>query len=188
MSNLRDPVKGMFPEDFDKRTPEYQRAWLQRKIPQLEQEITEIETELARADEIHRLARQNAKRKKKSGLFGVFKNLFTDPLGLEEGLGVMTKGLSTIVTAQALDIKREQLIEMQARLVSLSAPSPPVPSELTPEQKRAQDKKNCEARIAELKAQKQQALKIDEEDERLRRVNAIDNAIEREYERWSKLL
>jgi hypothetical protein len=60
--------------------------------------------------------------------------------------------------------------------------------ELTPEQKRQKERKACEARIADLKAQKQEALKIEDEDERLLRVNAIDAALEREYERWARLI
>jgi hypothetical protein len=58
----------------------------------------------------------------------------------------------------------------------------------SPEEQRATEKTACEARIAALKLEKQNALKIDDEAERVLRVNAIDDAIQREYERWAKLL
>jgi hypothetical protein len=59
---------------------------------------------------------------------------------------------------------------------------------LTPEQQRANDKAACEARIQALKEEKQKALQIEDAAERVMRVNALDDAIQREYERWSKLL
>jgi hypothetical protein len=77
---------------------------------------------------------------------------------------------------------------LQSRISAITNPPKELPKpELTPEQKRAQDKKNCEARIAQLKVEKQQALKSDDEEDRLRRVNVIDNALEREYERLGRL-
>ena|ERR1700682_436352 len=36
-----------FPPDFDQQTPVYQLAWVQRKIPPLKQEISQLETQLA---------------------------------------------------------------------------------------------------------------------------------------------
>jgi hypothetical protein len=59
---------------------------------------------------------------------------------------------------------------------------------MTAEEQRAKDRSACEAKIQSLKQEKQKALKIDDEDERLLRVNAVDAALEREYERWAKLL
>ncbi|MDP2896368.1 MAG: hypothetical protein Q8Q12_07390 [bacterium] len=59
---------------------------------------------------------------------------------------------------------------------------------LTAEQRKAKEKKECEERIAALKAEKQKALKIEDEEERTRKVNALDAALELEYERWAKLL
>ena len=59
---------------------------------------------------------------------------------------------------------------------------------LSPEQQRANDKTACEARIQALKEEKQKALKIEDAAERVMRVNALDDAIQREYERWSKLV
>lgn len=60
--------------------------------------------------------------------------------------------------------------------------------ELTAEQKRAREKKACEDRLASLKAEKQKALTIEDESERVLKVNAIDDAISREMERWARLL
>lgn len=59
---------------------------------------------------------------------------------------------------------------------------------LTPAQQRVQDREACEEKIKDLKEEKRKALKIGDEDERIRRVNAIDSAIDREYERWGRLL
>jgi hypothetical protein len=57
-----------------------------------------------------------------------------------------------------------------------------------PQQQRANEKAACEAHIQSLKQEKQNALKIEDESERVLRVNALDDAIQREYERWAKLL
>ena len=59
---------------------------------------------------------------------------------------------------------------------------------LTSEQKRLKEKQAAEERITSLKQEKQNALQIEDPDERVRRLNAIDNAIERETERWARLL
>lgn len=61
-------------------------------------------------------------------------------------------------------------------------------AEVSPEQKKAREKKACEDRLAGLKAEKQKALSIDDESERILKVNAIDDAICREMERWARLL
>ncbi len=124
-------------------------------------------------------------------------------LSLEKAKRVKTLELET----HELDLKRRQLTrkeELEAlkdqkkleleiaqfdkQIEEIKTPPPKREPELTPEQKRAEEKRKCDARIAELKAQKQEALKLADEDERLMRVNAIDNALEREWERWSKLL
>jgi len=59
---------------------------------------------------------------------------------------------------------------------------------LTPEEQKARDRVACEDRIRALKAEKQKALEIEDETERVLRVNALDDALQREYERWAKLL
>jgi len=93
--------------------------------------------------------------------------------------------LTRAVKAQ---VEREiERAAMQSRIDAIVKPFKSEP-ELTPEQRRAQEKRTCEIRLAELKAQKQEALKIADEDERLFRVNAIDAALEREYERWARLI
>ena len=61
-------------------------------------------------------------------------------------------------------------------------------SPVTPEQQRTKDKHACEERIANLKQEKQTALKIADEGERVFKVNALDDALQREYERWAKLI
>ena len=59
---------------------------------------------------------------------------------------------------------------------------------IPPEQQRANDRTMCEDRIQKLKIEKQKALTLDDEQERLLKVNAIDDALQREMDRWAKLL
>jgi hypothetical protein len=73
------------------------------------------------------------------------------------------------------------------QIEKIKAPAKAEPK-LSPEQQRANDKAACEGRIIALKEEKQKALNIDEAAERVMRVNALDDAIQREYERWSKLV
>jgi hypothetical protein len=58
----------------------------------------------------------------------------------------------------------------------------------SPEQQRASEKASCEARIQTLKDEKQKALKITDEAERVLKTNALDDALQREYERWARLV
>jgi hypothetical protein len=80
-----------------------------------------------------------------------------------------------------------EIAQLDKQITDLKTPLKSEP-QLTPEQQRAKDKAACEARIATLKQEKQVALKIEDEAERVLRVNALDDAIQREYERWSRLL
>ena len=59
---------------------------------------------------------------------------------------------------------------------------------LSPEQERTNRHAHGEARLTKLKEEKQKALKIDDEQERLLKVNAIDDEIQREMIEWSKTL
>jgi hypothetical protein len=104
---------------------------------------------------------------------------------------------ATMRTRSELDqltgLKQRKQIELEVAQIEkqirdLSAPVPPPEPQLTAEQKRAEEKKKCENRIAELKAQKKEALRIEDEDERILKVNALDDALQREYERWTKLV
>ena len=61
-------------------------------------------------------------------------------------------------------------------------------SKPSPEQQRASDRSTCESRIENLKQEKNKALVIEEPQERILKVNAIDDALQREMERWAKLL
>jgi len=80
-----------------------------------------------------------------------------------------------------------EIAKLDKEIRDLNAPAK-IEAELTPEQKRQKEREASEAHMADLKAQKQEALKIPDEDERRLRVNAIDAALEREYERWARLL
>ena len=59
---------------------------------------------------------------------------------------------------------------------------------LSPEQERANRHTQSEGRLNKLKKEKQKALKIEDEQERLLKVNAIDDEIQREMVEWSKTL
>lgn len=59
---------------------------------------------------------------------------------------------------------------------------------ISAEQQRVNEKATCEARIEVLKKEKQKALLIEDSQERLLRVNAIDDALQREMERWARLI
>lgn len=83
-----------------------------------------------------------------------------------------------------------EIAKLDQQIDSIKNPPRPLPAEpqLTPEQRKAKEKKDCEDRIATLKAERQKALKLPDEHERIIRVNALDDAIQREYERWAKLV
>jgi hypothetical protein len=85
-----------------------------------------------------------------------------------------------------LQLKKE-IAQIGQEIETIKSPAGTKP-QLTPEQQRANDKAACEGRIQALKEEKQKALNIDEAAERVMRVNALDDAIQREYERWSKLV
>jgi hypothetical protein len=82
---------------------------------------------------------------------------------------------------------RLRIAQKQRQIAEIKSP-PQSEVKLSPEQQRTKDKQACETRIAELKQAKQDALKLQDEAERILRVNALDDAIQREYERWSKLV
>lgn len=97
------------------------------------------------------------------------------------------------ITLRKLRQQRDEL-QLQKEIAQLESDTQAIrrpagaSHQVSPEQQRANEKKSCEARIESLKEEKQNALKLPDEDERIQRVNAIDNAIQREYERWSRLL
>lgn len=71
---------------------------------------------------------------------------------------------------------------------SLHQSSKSEPAPVSPEQQRSQRHAASEGRIQKLKALKQDVLKLDDEDERIQKVNAIDDEIQREMEEWRKTL
>jgi hypothetical protein len=82
---------------------------------------------------------------------------------------------------------QKEITQLRNDTDALERPARPE-REMSPEQKRAREKQACEDRIANLKEEKQKALKAEDQDERVLKVNAIDDAIQRETERWAKLL
>ena len=85
-----------------------------------------------------------------------------------------------------LQLQRE-IVDLGDQIEKIKIPAKSEPK-LSPEEQRAKDKAACEAKMASLKQEKQNALKLTDEAERVLRVNAIDDAIQREMERWAKLL
>lgn len=108
-----------------------------------------------------------------------------------EEIDIKKRGLTQKEKLEALREQKKLELEiamLDKQINEIKTPSKPVEPELTAEEKRARDKQACEEHIANYKAEKQKALKIDDADERVLRVNAIDDAIQREMERWAKLL
>jgi hypothetical protein len=83
---------------------------------------------------------------------------------------------------------QKEITQIKAETGAIQQSVKPQGQQLTAEQQRANDKAACEARIQALKDEKQKALNLDDAAERIMRVNALDDAIQREYERWSKLV
>jgi hypothetical protein len=79
-----------------------------------------------------------------------------------------------------LQLQRE-ITELRRDTESIGRSAKPEP-QLTPEQQRAKRHAASEARLESLKAQKQEALKIQDPDERVQKVNAIDDEIQRELQ------
>jgi hypothetical protein len=92
--------------------------------------------------------------------------------------------LESLREQRKMELEIAQL-EQQIQAVKISQVAEP---KLSAEERRDKEKEACEARIQSLKQEKQKALKIEDEAERVQRVNAIDDAIQREMERWAKLL
>ncbi len=80
--------------------------------------------------------------------------------------------------------------ELEAQRRSLAdLKNPPVPArDISPEQEKSNRHVRSESRLQRLRSAKLDALKISDEDERVRKVNAIDDAYQREMEEWAKTL
>jgi hypothetical protein len=103
---------------------------------------------------------------------------------LKKHMGSQLDDLAVLRERKKIELDIAELDEQIYRRRNPSTPEP----QLTPEEQKAKDKAACEAKIATLKQEKQNALKITDEAERMLRINAIDDAIQREMERWAKLL
>ena len=93
--------------------------------------------------------------------------------------------LAALKERRQMELEIAQIEKQIAELNKSPAATEEKPS---PEKQRASDKAACEGRIQTLKQEKQKALKLDDEQERILKVNAIDDALQREMERWAKLL
>jgi hypothetical protein len=79
-----------------------------------------------------------------------------------------------------LQLQRE-ITQLRRDTESIDRPAKPE-AQLTPEQQRAKRHAASEARLESLKQQKQEALKIQDPEERVQKVNAIDDEIQRELQ------
>ena len=83
---------------------------------------------------------------------------------------------------------QKEITQLRRDAESFDRPAKPEP-QLTPEQQRAKRHAASEARLESLKAQKQEALKIQDPEERVQKVNAIDDEIQRELQgEWRSTL
>ena len=103
--------------------------------------------------------------------------------GKRESSSELTR-LNTLRERKKMEL---EIAQLDQQIAGLKNP-PLAEAKPTPEQQRANDRVACETRIQNLKAEKQKALKLDDETERILKVNAIDDALQREMERWAKLL
>ena len=117
------------------------------------------------------------------------KRIKTIELETEE-IDIKKRGLTQKEKLEALREQKKlelEIAQLDQQIDGIKAPHKSE-AKLSPEEQKAKDRSACEAKIQSLKQEKQKALKIDDEDERLLKVNAVDAALEREYERWAKLL
>ena len=168
-----DSVKERWILRQDDRTAEIRLQFLKRQIEQLKLAKDFQQT----MDDLQMLALEKQKRIKTL-------QLETEELdGKRESSSELTK-LNTLRERKKMELEIAQLDQQIAGLKN-----PPLQeAKPNPEQQRANERAACEARIQNLKAEKQKALKLEDETERILKSNAIDDALQREMERWAKLL
>ena len=80
-----------------------------------------------------------------------------------------------------------EIAQLDQQIEAIKSPPKPEPK-LSPMEERAKRHAESEARLDKLKEAKRTALKIEDEHERIVKVNAIDDEIQREMIEWSKTL
>jgi hypothetical protein len=118
------------------------------------------------------------------------KRIKTIELETEE-IDIKKRGLTQKEKLEALREQKKlelEIAQLDKQINEIKKPSMAAEPELTAEEKRVRERQSCEERLANYKAEKQKALQVDDADERVLRVNAIDDAIQREMERWARLL
>jgi len=168
-----DSVKERWIVRQDDRTAQKRLQFLKTQIEQLKLAKEFQQT----VDDLQLLSLEKTKRIKTI-------ELETEEIDVKKRVLNQKEKLEALREQRKLELEIAQLDEQIQGIKTSSKPE----AKLTPEEQRAKDRQACEARMADLKAQKQGALKLQDEDERMLRVNAIDAALEREYERWAKLL
>ena len=161
-----DSFGDFVPPGFDSKPPEYQKAWLKRQIDATQKEIANLEAQQAeinspaeqeRAKEDLRKAKAYYEASKNHRGFGKRDNVEKPKWG--ELFGGLGKAWLGVAGAAALELKKQQLIEFEARYEALlNAPQntpPPPPPKQTPAQKRAE----LYAKLQELEALEEEALK-----------------------------
>jgi hypothetical protein len=107
-----------------------------------------------------------------------------------EELDIKKRVLSQKERLEALREQKKmelEIAQLEQQIEELKNPAQPE-ARPTPEQLRARRHAASEERLQLLKGLKREALKISDEDERIQKVNAIDDEVEREMEEWRKSL
>lgn len=168
-----DSVKERFILRQDDRTAQVRLQFLKTQIEQLKLAKEYQQT----VDDLQLLGLEKTKRIKTI-------ELETEEIDIKKRVLTQKEKLEALREQKKLEL---EIAQLDQQIEGIKAPHKP-DAKLSPEEQKVKDRSACEAKIQSLKQEKQKALKIDDEDERVLKVNAVDAALEREYERWAKLL
>jgi len=184
---------GGLPPGFDQQSPDYRRAFLKRRIPELQKEIADLEAQTAtsqpgsslrsqlqeqHAADLKQWAKRGFEASKKGVPFTTPKPVPPKGGGFFDFLGDL---FGHVVSHTQLDAKRKILMDMEARYEALQGPAPqPKPSVMSPQRQRARILTD----IAALEAERDKAC-AGIADERLRNVvkAVFDDKIQKELEK-----
>lgn len=157
----------------DDRTAELRLQFLKRQIEHLKLAKEFQQT----VDDIDLLRLEKTKRTKTL-------ELETEDLDTKRKTRSQIDELAAIRERKKLELEIAQLDDQIGKIKS----GPATEAKLSPEEERAKRHAASEARLSKLKQEKQKALAVQEEQERVLKVNAIDDEIQREMVEWSKTL
>jgi hypothetical protein len=157
----------------DDRTAEVRLQFLKRQIEHLKLAKEFQQT----VDDIDLLRLEKTKRIKTL-------ELETEEIDTKRRTRSQIDELAVLRDRKKLELEIAQLDDQIGKFKSGSAAEP----KLSPEEEKAKRHAASEARLSKLKQEKQKALTVQEEQERVLKVNAIDDEIQREMVEWSKTL